>query len=200
MKNFDNVLFLETRGCNFWADDAICKLSDVGNYRVGVYDFSIKAKNGRGYILEFGGYDKKALRTTNKRTGEPLKNPIVELVQKNALHIDTEFENENGSWRDLTLEKSISEKLYSFTQADILNAVNDISIKQYNEIIFLCDEEIKHKLAKIYSLGGWREKSVIDNLKKVSRKQWDKNYHVATFTDAAGNSFDFEFLSNKVTG
>ena len=42
------ILYLEKRGCDFLNNDYDVKvLSDVGNYRVGIYDYSIHGKNGR---------------------------------------------------------------------------------------------------------------------------------------------------------
>ena len=82
----ENILYLECRGCYFWEHDKIKDISDVGNYRVGVYDYSIHAKNGRDYVLEFGAYDRRETRTTHKKTGKPLKHPKTEIVLSNALH------------------------------------------------------------------------------------------------------------------
>lgn len=102
----ENILYLEKRGCNFFKNDEINKLSDVGNYRVCAAD--IIGKDGKTYFLEFGAYDKRAYRKTNKRTGAPLKHPKFEIVQKNALHIGTQFEDENGLlWKFGTRKKSL---------------------------------------------------------------------------------------------
>ncbi len=127
------ILYLEKRGCDFWEKTT----SNVGNYRVGSYDYSIKGKNGRNYIIEFGGYDKKRYRYANKKTGRELKHPIIETVVYNALRLDTQFEDENGCWRDSVLETEMDKKQYHYTMEDILNAVNDISIDHYDEIQFI---------------------------------------------------------------
>lgn len=200
MKNANNILYLECRGCYFSASDPICNLSDVGNYRVGVYKHRIAAKDGRSYILEFGGYDRKEILYTSPKTGKPL-NKVV----KNALHISTEFETqENGykaSWRNCKLEKEMHDKkTYLFTKADILKAVNDISIKQYAKIVLLSDESIADRLPAIYKIGGCREKSILDSLVEVKTKQYTKDYHVYTFIAANGDTFDYEALSNRITG
>ena len=75
MKNTNNILYLECRGCYFFANDSINNLSDVGNYRVGAYKHRIAAKDGRSYILEFGSYDRKEMLYTSPKTGKPLKRP-----------------------------------------------------------------------------------------------------------------------------
>jgi len=131
------ILYLEKRGCDFFNGDFSVKNSDVGNYRVGSYNYSIRAKNGRTYILEFTRWDKWRMRYTNKRTGKELKHPIKEIVLYNALHIDTQFEDENGCWCDLKLEKELDAKDYKYTLEDILKAVNDISLDTYTEIQFV---------------------------------------------------------------
>lgn len=205
MKNTNNILYLECRGCYFSASDPINNLSDVGNYRVGVYSHRIAAKDGRSYILEFGSYDRKEILYTSPKTGKPLKHPKYEVVQKNALHVSTEFETqENGytaSWANCKLEKEMHDKkTYLFTKADILKAVNDISIKQYAKIVLLSDESIADRLPAIYKLGGYREKSILDSLVEVKTKQYTKDYHVYTFIAENGDTFDYEALSNRITG
>ena len=131
------ILYLEKRGCDFWKDDKLCILSDVGNYRVGSYDYSIKGKDGRDYILEFGHFDKYTYRKTNKRTNKPLKKEVRELTLENALHIDTQFECEEGTFRNLKLETQIYNRNYTYTLENILNVVNEISVDLYTSIEFI---------------------------------------------------------------
>lgn len=134
----ENILYLEKRGCNFFRQDTrVNQLSDVGNYRVGSYDCSIVGKNGRKYILEFVGCDKWHKRMTHKRTGKPLKHPVIEMVLENALHVDTEYEENGASWRDSHLESELRALDLTFTLAGILAAVNHISEKQYSKIEFI---------------------------------------------------------------
>ena len=135
------TLILEKRGCDFFKNDSINELSDVGNYRVGVYSHSIKGKDGIMYIVEFGGFDKYTYRNTNKRNGQPLKKSVRELVMRNALHIDTEFEKveESGfktSWRNSKLEHEVYEMNLPYTKEGILKAINYISADTYTDIEF----------------------------------------------------------------
>ena len=134
----ENILYLEKRGCNFFLQDVkTCQLSDVGNYRVGVYDYSIIGKNGRAYVLEFTRYSKTQIRTTHKKTGKPIKFPVTEIVLENALHVGAGFEENGLSWGDIQLEKELSTLDLTFTLSGILAAVNYISEKQYSKIEFL---------------------------------------------------------------
>ena len=141
------TLYLEKRGGDFYDDERrLNELSDVGNFRVGIYDYSIKGKNGRNYILEFGTYTRYTYRKTHKVTGKPLKHEIREIERENALHIDTQYEREETreidgkkfmcAYRDLNLEEDINNKKLSYTLADILKVVNYISAEQYTEIAF----------------------------------------------------------------
>ncbi len=133
------TLCLEKRGCDF-RDNKIKKMSDVGNYRVGSYDYSIIGKDGRKYILEFGGYEKKEYQTHTKN-GKELKKGKLVTVLENALYIDTQFEEErenvNGCWRNIELEKQLSRKNYTYNLEYILECVNEISIDEYTEIAFI---------------------------------------------------------------
>ena len=140
-KLHENTLFLEMRGCNFWDNSREKELSDVGNYRVGSYNYSIKGKDGKFYCLEFGNYNRYAYRKTNKRTGAPLKREIRELVKECALHIRTYYENDRGCFGNCQLEKEISDLLLEYTTENILKVVNMISEKQYDNVVFLWDEK-----------------------------------------------------------
>lgn len=204
MNKHEHTLFIECRGCDFSPNDRINQLSDVGNYRVGVYDYSIKAKNGKTYILEFSGCDRWNYRTTNKRNGQPLKNPVRELIKERALHLDSQYDEERDgcllSFRDCTLEHDIFARNLDYTLGNILLVVNEISIKQYNNIVTLCDESIKYLLNDIYKICGFRERDIIENLATVKRKQYNKNYYVVSFISKNGNSFDYEMFSKRITG
>jgi hypothetical protein len=199
MKN--NVLYLECRGCYFFKGDSINNFSDVGNYRVGAYAHRIQGKDGNLYVLEFSRYDRREMRYTALRTGKPLKYPKCEIVLKNALRIDTEFERPEGSYRNIKLEKEMHDKkTYLFTKADILKAVNEISAKQYDKIVLLSNEKLVDRLPTIYKLGGYRERMILDNLREVKTKQYTKEYQVYTFISDSGDTFDYEAISNRITG
>lgn len=133
MKN-GKTLTLVKMGCDFFNGDRINQLSDCENYRIETRTELVKGKDGNEYFLSFGGYDKRRTRYTNKRTGAPLKHPVYEVVLENALHIDTEFENEKGAWCNCKLEEELCEMGLTFTKADILKAVNYISCDNYAEI------------------------------------------------------------------
>ena len=131
------TLYLEKRGCDFWEDDKIRSISDVGNYRVGSYDYSIKGKDGNDYILELGQYTKYNYRTTHKVTGKPLKKAIREVVMMYAICIDTQYENERGCWRNCGLEKELHAEPMLYTLENILAIVNKISVDTYTSIEFV---------------------------------------------------------------
>ena len=200
MRDFNNTLFLEARGCYFFASDDIGAKSDVGNYRVCTTE-RIKAHNGREYWLEFGHYDRRATRTTHKTTGRPLKHSKTEIVLYNALHIDTEFETEDGSWRDCRLEAELHSRFYTYNKADILAVVNEISAdKTYTDIVIVNRACIVEKLAEIYEHGGYREKAIIDNLVEVKRGLYNADHKVFIFIDKDGATFEYDYTTGKITG
>ena len=133
MKN-GKTLTLVKMGCDFFNGDRINQLSDCENYRIETRKNLVKGKDGNEYFLSFGGYDKHRTRYTNKRNGAQLKRPVDEVVLENAIHIDTEFDDENGSWRNCKLESELCEMGLTFTKSDILKAVNYISADNYTEI------------------------------------------------------------------
>lgn len=200
MRDFNNTLFLEARGCYFHSADDIGKASDVGNYRVCTTE-RIKAHNGREYWLEFGHYDRRATRTTHKTTGRPLKHPKTEIVLYNALHIDTEFETADGSWRDCHLEAELHSRRYTYNKADILAVVNEISAdKTYTDIVIVNRSYIIDEFAKIYNIGGYRERAIIDNLSEVKRGFYNSEHRVYTFIGRDGATFEYDYTTGKITG
>ena len=199
MRNFDNVLFLEARGCYFWEDDESVAGLDVGNYRVCTCDF-LPAKNGRAYFMEFSRYDRRETRKTHKITGKPLKHPKTEITVKNALHLSTQFDDERGSWADVKIAREIHDKKRIYTKDSILTTVNEISIKQYDEIIIVNRAENIALIEKVYKMGGYRERAIIDELTEIKRKQCDREYYIISFIGKSGASFDYEVNTNRITG
>jgi hypothetical protein len=132
----ENVLFLKKMGLDFWEDETA--QSDINNYRVRTLGETIPGKDGKMYFLEFHLWrDRKQVRYTHKTTGKPLKHAKFDIINHCGMAIDTEFTNDSGSWRNCTLESKLNEKNYSYTQADILAAVNEISTNTYTKIIFV---------------------------------------------------------------
>lgn len=139
----ERLIYLERRGCDFFNGDNIREVSDVGNYRVGIYNYMLKGKDGRQYSVEFGGHDRYIYRTVNKRTGAPLKHPVKELAMKNQLYIRTYYEKIEYSrhgyrfiscYGNVALDSEVFNMNLQFTRAGILQAINHISAEQYNSI------------------------------------------------------------------
>ena len=196
---FENVLFLEKRGCNFWDDSPESRASDVGNYRVCTHGESVPMKNGGKYFFEFSLWrDRKQERKTHKVTGKPLKHPKMETINPFALAINTEFSRDGGSWRDCAMETQLYEKNYSYTLHDILEVINGVSTATYNKVIFAPEEAIK-AVPHILKIAGYREKEILENLAAVTMVQCDKNYTVYQFSSGE-KSFSYEARSRRISG
>lgn len=132
----ENVLYLKKMGLDFHKNEPV--KSDVGNYRVRTLGETIPGKDGRMYFLEFSLWrDRKQVRYTHKINGKPLKHAAIDIINPCGMEIDTEFTNDRGSWGNYTLEQDLYKNNYSYTQADILAAVNEISTNTYTKIIFV---------------------------------------------------------------
>lgn len=131
--NGKNYLLLERRGCEYFPNETH---DTINNYRVCTAE-RVPGNDGEEYFIEFTKWDKWHYRTTNKRTGAPLKKGVTEIVQRHALHIDTEYENENGSWRNSRLEQALNNRGYDYSENDILAAVNSISAVKYDGIKYV---------------------------------------------------------------
>lgn len=131
---YDNkTLYLMAMGCDFSKSDAeLLEHSDCENYRIRGY---IVDKYGRDLFVEFTrGYKR---RTTNKRTGTPLKKAIIEHDHK--LCIDTQYDNADGSWRDCELERWVWEQDFTYCTGDILKAVNYMAGRKAYTAVVICD-------------------------------------------------------------
>jgi hypothetical protein len=142
--------------------------TDVKNYRVRVLENIDINYNGTLYnmFFEFHHSTHYNYRKTNKRTGEPLKKMVQELIIKDGLHIETEFKKPETdsrgftwemSYRNSALERDVWDKHLAYTKANILSVVNAYSIEKYDKVV-LVEEETKNIINKI---GGFREKDII---------------------------------------
>lgn len=132
----ENILYLKKMGLDFGAYET--DGSDINNYRVRTLDECVPGKDGRLYFLEFSLWrNRKQVRYYHKITKKPLKYPAYDIINPCAVAIDTEFTDANGCWRNATLEEKLHAKNYSYTIADILAIVNEISTEKYDRIEFV---------------------------------------------------------------
>lgn len=142
----DNVLYLRKMGMN---DDTI--KTDVKNYRVRVLENIDIIYNGKKYnmFFEFTHGTHRRYRTTNKRTGAPLKKAVEEIILKDGIYIDTEFEKLEGtwkdgtpyysSWRNLDFESEFYNEHHEYTKKDILEIVNRYKVGEKFTDVCLID-------------------------------------------------------------
>lgn len=128
------ILKMRKMGCDFFENEY--PKSDIGNNRVRVVE-DIELKDGRYMFFEFMVWKKYILRYHNKKTGLPLKKPIMELFNNTALAIETQYENEKGCYRDSTIEKTVYSLGFDYKKSSILTIINMFSKKQYTDIEFI---------------------------------------------------------------
>ena len=172
-----NTLYLLEMGCN---DPEIN--TDIKNHRVRVVENVDIIYKGKPYnmFFEFTQGNHWRYRTTNKRTGAPLKKPVYEVILKDALFIDTQFERLEGTWEDGTpyysswrksdLEREFWEEHHAYTKKDVLEVVNRYKVGEKFTDVCLIEETAANIIRKI---GGWRE---LDILGKASRSSYGECY------------------------
>ena len=190
------TLYLEKMGCDFFKGETA--ESDIKNYRVRTHGKVIPGKDGNMYFLEFTLWrDRTKARNTHKITRKPLKHTHYDIINRQALGIDTQYTDIDGlSWRNSELERALYGHNYSFNTSDILKVVNEISTEQYNKVIF-ADAAAIACIPDILKIAGWREKNILDNLTEVTTERADKNYLVYRF-HANNNYFDYEVKSGRI--
>lgn len=106
--------------------------SDVGNYRVRA---EFTDKNGLNIIADFSGFDR--LEVYQNKNGKT----AYRIAQKNALHINGTYRDEEGTGRDYAYKlrgNGFDFTKYSFTISGILSFLSDITGENYTELEF-CD-------------------------------------------------------------
>lgn len=117
--NFDGVLYLQKRGCDFFQSDFSTRESDLGNYRL---------------FLEFIDRDGvrvcgDVLRGTVRRYSPKGKEQII---TENGLYCDFQYESHKGCYCYNVPEHDA----LRYTRADVLKLVNSMSAVQYARIVF----------------------------------------------------------------
>lgn len=178
------TLYLLEMGMN---DERIT--TDIKNHRVRVLEnIDIIFENKKyNMFFEFTQGTHFNYRTTNKRTGEPLKKPVQEVIVKDGIFVDTQFERQEGTWKDGTpffasyrkslLEREIFNKHYDFSRKSVLEIINAYSIEKYDRVV-LVEEQTKAIIEKI---GGSKEKEIIK--KRDFQKEGDFYFHVSKWDD-----------------
>lgn len=129
------TLYLLKMGCD---DDNIT--TNIKNHRVRVIENIDIRYKGETYnmFFEFCQGVHRRYRKTNKRTGAPLKREVEEIIVKDGLYVNTQFEKlervaEDGTplfscWRNTALEQEFYEEHHAYTREDILEVVNRYKI------------------------------------------------------------------------
>lgn len=217
-----NLLYLLEMGMN---DNNI--LTDIKNHRVRTVENIDIIYNGEKYnmFFEFTQCTHWNYRTTNKRTGAPLKKAIKETLVVDGLHMDTQFErlvtNDNGytfemSYRKCDLEREVWDEHHKYTKKDILEIINRYAVKKYDGVV-LIEKEAKHI---INTIGGWREKDIIKKrdfqtegdyyykigdtwndehkVVEVYRREWEPLKNGRRLVET--NSIAVDLVTGKITG
>ena len=209
------TLFMEKMGM----DDNML-VFDIKNHRVRVTENIDIIFEGKFYNMFFEFTARRAwrVRTTNKRTGKPLKHPITETVNPYSIGIDTQFEKPEigkaadgtiykweSSWRNSKLEHEAvydKEKQPDYTKQTILDIINTYAIEKYNKLVFI-DEAATEIIKKE---GGNREKAILANLAYFGKSEtWNNEHKVITAyakkdEDGHRDTCDIDIITGKICG
>ncbi|NCB44778.1 MAG: hypothetical protein EOM59_19480 [Clostridia bacterium] len=128
------TLYFEKAGCDFWNDEPIKTISDIGNYRVRT---AFMANDGRKIYAEFSrGYRYE----TESKTGKAYKQP--KRIHHAALNVNFAFEPtlmESGGklWRtENNIKYPFVEVMnnYEYTKKDILKFLKTYCRADFDEI------------------------------------------------------------------
>lgn len=200
----DNILYLETRG---GADDFG---TDLNNYRYTTVENIDLIFSGVHYnvFFEFGHWTRYHYRTTNKRTGAPLKKAVKELVNINGLNIDTEYEKEETNSAGITFkighrlseleQVEIYDKNRNYNRGEILDLINKYSVKHFDKVVII-DEKAKEIIEK---KGGFREKDILSRDPYFEPEMWTNEHKIIEVRARQGekNGCYIDLVTEKITG
>lgn len=124
--------------------------TNIKNHRVRVVENIYIRYKGETYnmFFEFCQGAHRRYRKTNKRTGAPLKKPVEEIVLKDGLYVNTQFEKVErvakdgtplfSSWRHSELENEFYNEHLEYTREAVLEVVNRYKIgEKYTDICLI---------------------------------------------------------------
>lgn len=133
------VLTFKKWGCDFCPDDPQFKLSNIGNWRIGIEGCRLDGNDGRSYYIEFSCGIHTTYRTTHKVTGRELKKPIREEITPCGLYLSTEYgvTNDDGFthyYHNGKLEEKVRLMHLPYTKESVLKVVNLIAAEKFDAI------------------------------------------------------------------
>jgi hypothetical protein len=218
----ENTLFLLEMGM----DDP--KIStDIKNHRVRVLNNIDIEYKGEKYnmFFEFMQAEHYEHRTTNLRTGKPLKKAVRKLIIQDGMAIDTQFERDEighdrdgksytyqSSWRKADLEREFWDQHLAYTRENVLKVVNAyITGPKYTKVVLI--REAARDI--INRIGGEREKSIIQGAWHYSKvaDTWTDEHKVVRFIKQVktetgpgcyqyldGQTCDVDIVTGKICG
>ena len=130
-----NTLYFKKRGCDFNNDIEWSTKSDIGNYRIITND-PIKFKNGINYLIEITSWKKSIWRYNHKNNpNKRLKKPVFEKFVY-TMGLTFQYENSQGCFLDLTLERKYYNLQLPYTKESILQTINENVENKFDEIKF----------------------------------------------------------------
>ena len=159
-----NILYLLEMGMN---DNNI--KTNIKNHRVRVIENIDIIYKGEKYnmFFEFTQGTHRNYRTTNKRTGMPLKKAVEEIILKDGIYIDTQFEKPKtdstgrtwfSSWRKSDFEEEFYREHLEYTKESILKIVNRYKIGEPFTEVCLIETTAADIIRKN---GGYRELDIL---------------------------------------
>lgn len=179
--------------------------TDIKNHRIRVIDNIDIVYQGKNYnmFFEFMQCEHWKTRFTNKRNGKELKHPVRELIEKDSIAIDTQFDvpakqgnlEYMASYRHSGLESEFWKEHLRYTRENILAIINKYSIEKYDRIV-LVEEKTREIIDRI---GGYREKSALSNGYIKISETWNDSYKVV---DIIGKdcTCSVDLVSGRIVG
>lgn len=195
------TILLERRGCNFWSDEPIKKVSDFDNYRYFIHNIVTYKKYQVKDFERMCGEITRGAAPNIRHVGEETKQKIKERT-KEGKRLDTlmtfsdyQYDKKGMCWGHFhRFSYLLDYYLSEYTTQFFLQFINKISKIKYKNILII------NSLNDITKKLGYREQAIYNDLAYLIKFETDKTHDAYYFYDTKGNYFIFDFATLQVVG
>lgn len=195
------TILLERRGCNFWDDEPIQKVSDFDNYRYFIHNLITYKKYQINDFEKMHGEITRGTAPNTSHVGAETKQKIKERIKEGKrldmlmTFSDYQYDKKGMCWGHFHKFYDLLDYYKSeYTTKFFLQFINKISKIKYKNVLII------NNLSDIENKLGYREETIYNDLAYLIKFETDETHDAYYFYDTKGSYFIFDFASLQVVG
>ena len=117
----------------------------------------------------------------------------MKRIHGHKLIIETQYDTDKGSYRNLEIEKNIYNNKYNYTLENIKSIINNISDNKIEDILIF--DNIYNKINYI---AESKERNILKDCILTKLLENNENYRAIKFIDSNNNYFIYDLNNNKI--